>query len=396
MGKDLTGKELGTGLRQRKDGRYEARAKINDVNISIYNFSLKVLKEEFNIAKDEAINRDELRYKNITLTDWFDEWFDNYKAPYVKPTSIFSMKSKYYNTFGRLIGDVRMSEIKNLNIQYVINTLQGEGRAPSSIKEVLGRVRECMESAKHNNVITVNPCFDIKVPWQNKRTIRRFLTIEEEKIFLEQTEHNWYKEMFYIMFLTGVRVGELGGLRWENIDFDNKCIDITHSLSCDYNSGEKKMLLTTPKTFNSYRKIPFMGDCEQILLEQKEKGVELKKRMGKRYRGTGEYENMVFTTSMGSPVIRHIAEKEVNKVVEQINERRSYEAQKAGKKVELFEKVYPHAIRHTFCSRCFEKNMNPKVVQRIMGHQNYSTTIDVYTHISDKKLEEEIAKWDEI
>ena len=57
-----------------------------------------------------------------------------------------------------------------------------------------------------------------------------------------------------------------------------------------------------------------------------------------------------------------------------------------------FEKVYPHALRHTFCSRCFEKGLKPKVVQQLMGHAHYSTTIDIYTHITEETLDEEIAK----
>lgn len=55
--------------------------------------------------------------------------------------------------------------------------------------------------------------------------------------------------------------------------------------------------------------------------------------------------------------------------------------------------MYPHAIRHTFCSRCFEAHMQPKVVQKIMGHQHYSTTIDIYTHVTDNIMEEEICKF---
>ena len=57
------------------------------------------------------------------------------------------------------------------------------------------------------------------------------------------------------------------------------------------------------------------------------------------------------------------------------------------------EDLYPHAIRHTFCSRCFEADMQPKVVQSIMGHQHYSTTIDIYTHVTDEKYQEEIGKF---
>ncbi len=68
---------------------------------------------------------------------------------------------------------------------------------------------------------------------------------------------NWYKEMFYIMFLTGMRSGEVGGLMWKDIDFENKCLHIKRSLSCQYEYGEKILRLTTPKTHNSYWKIPF-------------------------------------------------------------------------------------------------------------------------------------------
>ncbi len=59
----------------------------------------------------------------------------------------------------------------------------------------------------------------------------------------------------------------------------------------------------------------------------------------------------------------------------------------------VFEDIYPHAIQHTFCSRCFEADMQPKVVQSIMGHQHYSTTIDIYTHVTDAKFEGEIGKF---
>jgi len=70
-----------------------------------------------------------------------------------------------------------------------------------------------------------------------------------------------------------------------------------------------------------------------------------------------------------------------------------YEAIKENREPVIFEDMYPHAIRHTFCSRCFEADMKPKVVQAIMGHQHYSTTIDIYTHVTDKRYDEEIGKF---
>lgn len=356
MGKDLKGKELGTGLRQRKDGRYEARAKINGIDINLYDVDLKKLKILFEKAKEEARNNIDMKRQKITLNEWFEEWFANYKIPNIKETSVFPMRSKYYNTFGKAIGNMKVTDIRNLDIQRVINDMNKQGRASSSMRDALGRVRECLESAKNNRIIDINPCFEINVPWENKTAERRFLSMAEQTRFLQEVEHNWYKEMFYIMFLTGMR-------------------------------------LTKPKTHNSYRSIPFMAETEEILLSQKEKQNRQKKAYGNRWRSSGEFDNLVFTTSLGSPVIRNVAEKEIKKVVKAINFQEAIEAVKENREPIEFKDLYPHAIRHTFCSRCFEKGMDAKVVQMLMGHQHYSTTIDIYTHVTETKFEEEIAKF---
>ena len=87
MGKDLKGKELGTGLRQRKDGRYEARAKINGIDINLYDVDLKKLKVLFEKAKEEARNNIDIKRQKVTLNEWFEEWFTNYKIPNIKETS---------------------------------------------------------------------------------------------------------------------------------------------------------------------------------------------------------------------------------------------------------------------------------------------------------------------
>lgn len=392
MPKDLKGKELPKGIYQRKDGRYEARASINGIKIQLYNFNLKELKVEFEKRKEEAKQGVDKKLSNITLDEWFEEWFARYKVPHIKETSVTPMKTKYRANFGRLIGNMKVADIRNMDIQDVINTMQREGKATSSMRDALGRVRECLESAKNNRIISENPCFDITVPWENVSKERHFLTQEEQNRFLQQVEDNWYKEMFYIMFLTGMRIGEVGGLKWEDVDFKNKCININRSLSCQYEAGEKTVRLTAPKTHNSYRKIPFMGEAEKMFLSQKKKQDKIKKELGKRYRSNGELSDLVFVTSMGSPVFRYHAEKEVKKVVKAINEQEAFDSVREQREPHYFEDLYPHAIRHTFCSRCFQLNMNPKVVQKLMGHQHYSTTIDIYTHVMQDDIHTEISK----
>lgn len=77
--------------------------------------------------------------------------------------------------------------------------------------------------------------------------------------------------MFYIMFLTGIRIGVVGGLMWSDIDFENKCIHINRTLSCQYEYGNKMLQLIEPKTHNSYRRIPFFGEAGEMYRAQQKK-----------------------------------------------------------------------------------------------------------------------------
>ena len=211
-------------------------------------------------------------------------------------------------------------------------------------------------------------------------------------IFLKQAETSWYKEVLHVMLNSGLRIGEVGGLTWDDIDFRKKTIHVRKQLMCQYDKGKKTLKMTSPKTYNSDRRIPFLGNVEEMLYSQEEKQQRIIRELGDRYRCPEEY-NLVFVTSMGSPVTRYILGKEINNIVDEINLKENIEAIKENRNPIVFEKVYPHALRHTFCSRCFERGLNPKVVQKLMGHQNYSTTIDIYTHVTENAYDEEVRKF---
>lgn len=119
---------------------------------------LKQLKQEFEERKELARMSIDMKRQQITLNEWFEEWFTKYKVPAIKSTIVFSMKSKFYNTFGRLMGTMKVVDIRNIDIQDAINAMQKEGRASSSMRDALGRVRDCLKLAKHNRIISENPC----------------------------------------------------------------------------------------------------------------------------------------------------------------------------------------------------------------------------------------------
>lgn len=392
MGKDLKGKNLGKGYSQRKDGRYEARAVINGVKIDIYDMNLSNLKKSFEIAK-AIVLRDEKNVRpNVTLKEWYTEWFEKCKAPTLKSdVSRKTYDRKVRNTYIAIIGDKRVEDITQINMQAATQELVDKGYTERSIKEALGVVRECMDIAIVNHIIRANPCTGIKVVNANMQKDRRVLTHAEQIQFLNEVKDSYYYEAYAILLSTGMRIGEFSGLQWNDVDFENKQITINRSMQTAYIDGKKIEELTTPKTSNSYRSIPFFGDTEQLFRAWKTKQDFYKQKLGDRWRARPELGDLVFTSTMGSPVTRYVIVHDINKIVQNINLKEIYAASREGRQPKEFEHLHPHAFRHTFATRCFEKGLDPLFVQSIMGHANYSTTVS-YTHVLDDMKQREVAK----
>ena len=258
-----------------------------------------------------------------------------------------------------------------------------EGRTSRSVREATGILQSCVEAAIANGLMFLNPVLGVMIP-KCEKVERRVLTVEEQEIFLGylKATKSWYEEMYKFMLLTGMRIGEVGGLQWEDIDFTSRFIYVKRSLTYQYEDGKKIMRLTSPKTENSVRKIPFFGETREVLEKQFEKVKRKREDLEKRWRQPEEFGNLVFLTSMGSPIGRYSIENDMRYVTQQINDMLKTEALYSGGIPKNFERVHPHALRHTFATRCFEKGMTPRAVQEIMGHANYNTTVS-YTHVLD-------------
>lgn len=386
MGKNLKGKELGKGISQRPDGRYMGRAQVEGHPIVLYDWKLKELKQKLAIAIDEAKRSNLLPGmdgKSITLNEWFEEWYAKYKAPTLKDGGLPSYKRKFVNYYGVRIGTKALSDIRQLHVQTAIADMLDAGRSSKSVRDATGVLQNCIEAAIANGLMNLNPVVGVVIP-KCEKVERRVLTAEEQEIFIDYLERtkSWYEEMYKFMLLTGLRVGEVGGLQWEDIDFANRFIYVKRTLSYQYEDGVKTMKLTSPKTENSVRKVPFFGETQSILERQFEKVKRKRLDLGQRWRQPKELGNLVFLTSMGSPIGRYSVESDMRQITNQINDMLRTEALYTGGIPKKFERVHPHALRHTFATRCFEKGMKPRTVQEIMGHANYNTTVS-YTHVLD-------------
>ena len=380
-------------LRRRSNGLWEARKQVNGNSVRVSGFDKEQVLAEFDKKVQEAENPI-LISSDITVNAFRNRWFNTFKVPKIKATSVYPMTRRYERTFGERIGKRKLNSITYFDIQEAINGMMSDGIGVTTIKDALGSLRECFESAKNNGLIAINPCFDIILPEKTDSKQRRFLTVDEQKKFLEtaETEYAWYYPMLKVMLLTGMRISEVGGLCWSDVDYENDIIRIRRALYSQYEYGERHLRFTTTKTINSVRDIPMMADCKKMLKLQKKNQDRIKKELGKRYRS--EYEeglsDLVFTSSMGSAATRYNVAPIINKIVQSINLREDYESVQENREPVYMKPVSPHALRRSFCTRCFEAGMNIKVVQKIMGHNNYATTANIYTEVMPDKMNEEI------
>ncbi len=178
---------------------------------------------------------------------------------------------------------------------------------------------------------------------------------EKERLKLEKhlSKSQDIKELgIYISLYAGLRIGEACALKWSDIDFENKLINITHTLQRVYvDKDDTKVVITNPKTKQSLRKIPIARDLLTKLKEMK------------KY-----YENDDYILTGRS-----------DRFVEPIGYRYTYK--KVLRECRLQYKNY-HCLRHTFATRCIRVGMDVKSLSEILGHSNISVTLSIYVHSS--------------
>lgn len=144
---EKTTEKLPKYVRRLTGGTYEARKMINGRTIRVSGKNLTEVMLEFEF-KIKCMDNPYLEGARITLDEWFDTWFKTYKEPNICQNSIYPMRNKYNSTFGKKIGNMYLADIRNIHIQKTLKELTDEGKAASTLREALGRVRECLESAK--------------------------------------------------------------------------------------------------------------------------------------------------------------------------------------------------------------------------------------------------------
>lgn len=366
MGKDLKGKELGVGISQRKDGLYTARFTGRDgKRRQKYFKKLQECRKWIADAEFEDEHGTINAFRDMTVGAWFGYWIENVKEGNVKTRTLQNYKDRYSHNIAPYIGGMLLPDVKPMHCQNVLNQMAKEGYCSSTIGLTKITMATLFESAVENQLVCSNPVSKtIKCTGGKGPKHERVLTKEEQRIFLEAVKGKGNYNQYALVLQTGLRAGELAGLKWSDIDFDNKTINVARTV--DYRTNGPGWEIRSPKSKAGRRDIPLTAEAVRILENQKRKmqpGSAL----------TATYHDYVFLSKNGNLIKNSTYNKDLERI-----------CGKTG-----LEHFSMHTLRHTFATRCAESGMNPKTLQSILGHSKISVTMDIYVHCTgDQKAEE--------
>ena len=224
---------------------------------------------------------------------------------------------------------------------------------------------------------------------------RKALTVEEECIFMDFLEHskqyNHWKAIFAVMLGSGLRVGEVTGLRWEDVDFEKNIISVNHTLVYyKHQMNGCYFSVNSPKTKAAKREI-YMTEGVRKAFElekwyQENLGISCKVQVD-------GYTNFVFVNRFGNVQHQGTLNKALRRIIRDCNDEILEKAD--GKEVTLLPPFTCHGLRHTFATRMCEANVNMKIVQKILGHADIGTTMNIYTDATKDFEKKGMEKFDE-
>ena len=360
----------------------------------VYAKSLPELRE-----KEEAIIRDTLDGINYgkldsTINSYFELW-KNIKSGIRETT--FTSYVRFYKRY--VEPEFGKKKLKNVTyssiVMFLKNLAEEKGLSFGTIRNIKVVLSMVFDVAVKDDVLRNNPCRgtlrELQREFEKNTKDVRALTLDEQKRFedfiAKPGHYHQYYAVFTTMLWTGMRVGEVLGLRWEDIDFENNEINVNHILIYyDKGKGEGSCFaINPPKTKCSIRTVPMLPKVREALLEEKEKQEQLGICCRSEIDG---YTNFIFLNSKGNVLDHKKLNNRLTQICKVIN--KEIDADE-DPNIPEFPHVHNHMLRHTFATRMREAGADMKATSEMMGHEGILITLKTYTDASREFKNREIA-----
>lgn len=395
--KDNKGRALRKGEFQRKgDGKYVyGYVDLNGVRRYIYSRDLKELRErEAKLVKDQLDGLDVYMAGSADLNFVFDRYISTKSE---LRSSTYSNYNYMYdrfirNGFGkRKIGEIKYSDV----LQFYYSLIHDRGLQINSLDTIHTILHPTFQLAVRDEIIRSNPSdrvmAEIRKKTGNKKGIRHALTLDQQRAFMNyMVGHSVFEAwlpFFTVLLGTGCRIGEVIGLRWEDVNLEKRLININHAVS--YYPRKKgtykcEFRVSLPKTDAGIRVLPMMQQVYDALQMEYERQMK---------EGFSEYQvdgmsGFIFTNRFGMIHNPQAVNRAIRRIYEAHNAEEILKAAEEEREPVIIPHFSCHHLRHTFCTRFCENETNVKVIQSIMGHASIETTMDIYAEVTEMRKKE--------
>ena len=359
-------------IRKRSDGRWEGRYTAGydpttgkRIIKNVLGKTQAEVKAKLKVAIEESANLDMLKAEQYTTGQWMDVWFENCAKIKVRPSSHQTYRGYIDNHIKPNIGDIQLNKLSSLHLQKLYKKLlaggrverieakgQPKGLSAKTVRNINQVISSAMDFAKDQKLIGSNPTDGCALPKLEHKEMKT-LPVEQLTSFLREAKESGVFELYYIELATGLRRGELLGLKWEDIDLAQGSLRVQRQIARI--NGE---VIEAPlKTKNAYRTLPLSADAVDVLREQRKKS------------GSNSY---VFPSPTGGPISPDSVLHMLHRVLK-----------RAG-----LSKVRFHDLRHTFATLALQNGVDIKTVSGMLGHYSAGFTLDTYTHVTTSAKKE--------
>lgn len=309
--------------------------------------------------------------KEMTFDKWLTYWFETYSRRTVKHSTAISYIGYINGHIAPQIGSYTLSELNTDVLQRFINaqsdngSLKGGGLSPKTLQNMNRMIHKSLEKALELDLITKNYASFVEIP-RIEEPEMRVLTIGEQELLMKELKTSSEKLAFgiYLSLTLGIRLGEVLGLRWSDIDFKKGIVHIRRTV----NRLEKidglgtELVVGTPKSKKSLRDIPISeGYCRNLMLYWA--------RLSRIMRKPPKDDDYLLRSSVGGPAEPKTLQETFKRTL-----------RSAGIADANF-----HSLRHTFATRAIEKGADVKTLSVLLGHSSVNITLNRYAHVLDEQ-----------
>ena len=337
----------------------------------------KTQKEVAQKMREIAVEVDQGTYKApsmLTVGDWLDIWMEEYLGS-VKPRTVESYQCQIKNHIRPQLGPIKLEALSTHMIQHFYNGLTKSGLSPKSVKIVHGVLHKALQQAVAISYLRFNPSDVCVLPRVERKELH---PLDDDAIhqFIETVKGHPHEFLFLVTLFTGMRQGEVLGLKWEDVDFERGTVLVRRQLQKVMvqdkdrakNGGKKYRYQFISVKNSRWRKIAPAPIVMHWLKRQRGKQAEWRLHAGPAWEDTG----LVFTNELGSHLMTHTVYHNFKRVVTDMG----------------LPTVRFHDLRHSYAVAAIKSGDDIKTVQGNLGHATASFTLDVYGHVTDQMRRE--------